>query len=105
MIDIANQYVPIKGKSILKLTLWKVDEEVGIEANWLTIEILTDVRCFNLPDHRLIKKKRYLSCSCEILMLLLAFEMGQESKSNTITLSHVGVSLPKLCLELNLYMV
>jgi hypothetical protein len=41
-----------------------VDDQVGIEADWLTTKFLNDVRCSGIPDHKLVLKK------CEPVMLM-----------------------------------
>ena len=33
------------------------DDQVGIEADWLTTEFLNDMRCSGIPDHKLVLKK------------------------------------------------
>ncbi|XP_057456402.1 uncharacterized protein LOC130747469 [Lotus japonicus] len=38
-------------------TIWKVDDSIGIEADWLTTEFLNGIRCSGMPDHRLVLKK------------------------------------------------
>ncbi|XP_057428026.1 uncharacterized protein LOC130721279 isoform X1 [Lotus japonicus] len=38
-------------------SVWKVNEEIGIDADWLTTEFLNDIRCSGMPDHKLVLKK------------------------------------------------
>ncbi|XP_057423555.1 uncharacterized protein LOC130717366 [Lotus japonicus] len=38
-------------------TIWKVDEQVGIMADWITTEFLNDIKCSGVPDHKLVLKK------------------------------------------------
>ncbi|XP_057415203.1 uncharacterized protein LOC130710065 [Lotus japonicus] len=37
--------------------VWRVNEEIGIEADWLTTEFLNGIRCSGIPDHKLVLKK------------------------------------------------
>ena len=36
---------------------YKADEDVGIEADWITAEFLNEIKCFGIPNHRLVLKK------------------------------------------------
>ncbi|XP_057426381.1 uncharacterized protein LOC130719785 [Lotus japonicus] len=61
-VDSINQYVlslfPGKEKIYLSSdTVWSVREEIGIEADWVTTEFLNDIRCFGIPDYRLVLKE------------------------------------------------
>ncbi|XP_057418412.1 uncharacterized protein LOC130712602 [Lotus japonicus] len=61
IVDGVNQFVlsivPCKEKVYLSLdSVVKVDEDVAIDANWITIEFLNGIKGSGLPDHRLCLK-------------------------------------------------
>ncbi|XP_057427107.1 uncharacterized protein LOC130720473 [Lotus japonicus] len=61
IVDTINQYVlsraPGKEKVYLSSdSIVKVDEDVGIEANWITVEFLNSIKGSGLPDHKLCLK-------------------------------------------------
>ncbi|XP_057440936.1 uncharacterized protein LOC130732928 [Lotus japonicus] len=38
-------------------SVWRVNDDIGIEADWLTTEFLNGIRCSGIPDHKLVLKK------------------------------------------------
>lgn len=32
-------------------TICKVDEDIGVDRGWITIEFLNDIKCFGIPNH------------------------------------------------------
>ncbi|XP_057417333.1 uncharacterized protein LOC130711645 [Lotus japonicus] len=61
IVDSVNQFVLsiVPGKEKVYLSsdsVVKVDEDVAIDANWITIEFLNDIKGSGLPDHRLCLK-------------------------------------------------
>ncbi|XP_057432207.1 uncharacterized protein LOC130724957 [Lotus japonicus] len=61
VVDSINQHVlsmfPREERTYLSSdSIWKVDEQVGILADWITTEFLNDIKCSGLPDHKLLVK-------------------------------------------------
>ncbi|XP_057434847.1 uncharacterized protein LOC130727665 [Lotus japonicus] len=61
-VDSINQYALslFPGNETTYLSsdsVWKVNEEIGIEADWLTTEFLNGIRSSGIPDHKLVLKK------------------------------------------------
>ncbi|XP_057414959.1 uncharacterized protein LOC130709848 [Lotus japonicus] len=61
-VDVVNKYVLslFDSNEVTYLSsdsIWGVDEEVGIEADWLTTEFLNDIKCSGMPDHKLVLKE------------------------------------------------
>ncbi|XP_057451986.1 uncharacterized protein LOC130743774 [Lotus japonicus] len=61
-VDSINQYAlslfPGNEKTYLSSdSVWKVNEEIGIEADWLTTEFLNGIRSSGIPDHKLVLKE------------------------------------------------
>ncbi|XP_057433563.1 uncharacterized protein LOC130726329 [Lotus japonicus] len=61
IVDTVNQYVlsRLPGKEKVYLSsdsVVKVDEDVNIDANWITIEFLNSIKGSGLPDHKLCLK-------------------------------------------------
>ncbi|XP_057422827.1 uncharacterized protein LOC130716812 [Lotus japonicus] len=60
-VDMVNKYVlslfPGEGTTYLSSdSVWGIDEELSIEADWLTTEFLNDIKCSGIPDHELVLK-------------------------------------------------
>ncbi|XP_057420002.1 uncharacterized protein LOC130714126 isoform X2 [Lotus japonicus] len=60
-VESINQYVLslIHGEEVTYSssdTMWRVDEQVGIMADWITTEFLNDIKCSGIPDHKLVLK-------------------------------------------------
>ncbi|XP_057426233.1 uncharacterized protein LOC130719634 [Lotus japonicus] len=61
-VDSINQYAlslfPGNEKTYLSSdSVWRVNEDIGIEADWLTTEFLNGIRCSGIPDHKLVLKE------------------------------------------------
>ncbi|XP_057418863.1 uncharacterized protein LOC130713079 [Lotus japonicus] len=60
-VDMVDKYVlsqlPAQKMTYLSSdSIWGVDEEVGVEAGWVTTEFLNDIKCSGIPDHKLVLK-------------------------------------------------
>jgi ATP-dependent DNA helicase PIF1 len=58
LVEKVNDYVMSliqeEGKEYFSCdTICKVDEDVGIDRRWITIEFLNDIKCSGMPNHRL----------------------------------------------------
>lgn len=62
IVERVNDYIlsmiPGEEKEYLSCdSICKVDEEIGVDVEWLTTEFLNDIRCSGIPNHRLVLKK------------------------------------------------
>lgn len=118
VVDKVNEFVlsliPSEEKEYLSCdSICRVDRQMGVDSNWLTLEFLNDIKRSGLPSHRLVLKKGILAMLMRNIDMssglcngtrLIVVELGLNIIVDTVVVgNHVGnkVYIPRMNLMLS----